>query len=105
MLRINIRKVVLCPKAPYTLELLFTSMTFLSRSFLRIVKYSSIHRFQLGFVEHLIATIGLICLTTLKVMQVCKYMSYAVDLKCCSEWAANESDFCTLLRGSWTLDK
>ena len=65
MIRQNIRKVVLCQRDPYIYEVLFITMTGLSNSFLRIVKHSSMHKLQLGFVNVFIVTIGCICNTTL----------------------------------------
>ena len=44
-------KVVLGQQAPYISKFLFISVTHLSRRFLRIIKHSSIHRLQLGFVN------------------------------------------------------
>ena len=45
-------------------------MTSLSQSSFRIFKSSSVHKFQLGFVNVLIALIGLSCFTTLKFMHL-----------------------------------
>ena len=91
-------KQVLCWQAPYISEFLFIIVTRLSRSFLRIVRRSSIHRLQLGFLNVFIAPIGFICFTTLNVMYLRKSLRDLVLLKCCSKWAANECNFCPFLR-------
>ena len=92
-------------QAPYIYEFLFISATHLSRIFLRVVKRSSIHRLQLGFVILFIDTIGLICFTTFNGMHLCSSVHYIVGLQFCLEWAANEPYFCPFLRRRWTSDK
>ena len=71
------------------------NVTFLLRSSLSIVKGSSIHRLKLGSENYFISPIELRCFTTLNAIQLQKYVHDIVCLKCCLEWAANESDFCT----------
>ena len=83
MPRKNGWKVVLCRKAPYISEDFFISVTCLSHRFLRIVKFSSIHRLKLGFVNDFIGPIGLSCFATLNIMHLCKSMRDVVYLKCC----------------------
>ena len=80
-------------------------MTHLSRSFLRIVKHSSIHRLQFDLVNVFIVTIGFICFTTLNVINLRRYLHGVVELKCCSKWSENESDFCPLLSRHRILEK
>ena len=45
---------------------------------------------QLGFINILIVTIGLISFNILNVMHLCKSVRDVVYLKCRSKWAANE---------------
>ena len=73
----------LCWQAQYIFNFLFVSVTFLSRSFLRIVKRSSIHGVKSGFEYDLIDPIVLECFTTFNFMTLCKYVHAVVDLKCC----------------------
>ena len=88
----NLWKQVLCRQAPYISEFLFMIVMRLPRSFLRILRRSSIHILQLGFVNVFIAPIGFRCFTTLNVMYLRKSVRDVVVLKFCSKWAANESD-------------
>ena len=103
--RKNIWKVVLCRKVSYISKLLFISATHLSRRFLRIFKFSSIHRLKLGFLNYFIAPIGLIWFTISNSINLRKSVSDVLYWKCCLEWAANESDFCPFLRRHWTSEK
>ena len=76
---------------------MFITVTHFSRSFFRIIKRSYIHRLQLGFVNVFIAPIGFICFNNLNVIHFRRSVR-AVELsKCCTKWAANESDFCPFL--------
>ena len=97
MLRQNQWKVVLFREAPYISEFLFITMTRLSHLYFRVVKRSSIHKLQLGFVNVYIAPIGFSCFTTLNIMYFCRSVCDVVELSCCSTWAANESGFCLFL--------
>ena len=97
MLRQNRWKVVLCWQAPYISELLFIIVTRLSRSFLRIVKRSSIYRLQFGLVNVFIVKIVFSWFATLNFIYLRRSVRDVVDLKCCSKCAANESDFCLFL--------
>ena len=83
MLSKNWWKQVLCRQAPYISEFLFMIVTRLSRIFLSIVRRSSIHRLQLGFVNAFIVPIGFGCFTTLNVMYLRKSVRDVVVLKCC----------------------
>ena len=85
------------PAGPIYLQVLIHYRDALSRSFLRIVRRSSIHRLQLGFVNVFIAPIGFSCFTNLNVMYLRKSVRGVLVLKCCSKWAANKSDFCPFL--------
>ena len=89
-------KGVLCRQAPFIFDFLFIIVTRFSHIFLRIVNRSSIHWLQFGFVDVFIVPIGCSCFTTLNVIYLHKSVRGVVELKCCSEWAANESDFCPL---------
>ena len=80
-------------------------VTRLSRSFLKIIRRSSIHRLQLGFVNVFIAPIEFNCFTTLNVMYLRKSVCGVVVLKCCSKWAANESNICPFLSRRRRSDK
>ena len=80
-------------------------MTHLSLRFFSIVKRSSIHKLHLGFVNFYIAPIGLIYLTTLSDMHLRRSVHDVVYLKCCSKWAANESDFFQFLKRRNRLEK
>ena len=101
----NLWKQVLCWQAPYISQFLFMIVTRLSRSFLRIIKCSSIHRLQLGFVNFFIAPIRFSCLTTLNVMYLRNSVRDVVVLMCCLKWAANESDFFPFLSRRRRLEK
>ena len=90
---------------PLYLQFFVHKCDFLSRSFFSIITHSSIHRFQLGFVNGIIATIRLICFTNLNAMHLYKYVHDMVYLKCCTKWASNEYNFCPLLRMWWTSEK
>ena len=105
MLSQNLWKVVLYRKAPYISKFLFISVTHLPRRFLRIVRRSSIHRLQLGFVTVFIAPIGLSSFTTLNVVHLRRSVREVADLKCCSKWAANDYYFCPFLRRCRRLEK
>ena len=105
LLRKNWWKFVLCQEAPEIFDPFFIKVTRLWRRFSRINKHSSINKLQLGFVNDFIAPIILRSFTTLKVIHLRKSMSDVVDLKCCSKWSANESDFCPFLRRVWPSDK
>ena len=98
MIRQNQRKVVLFQQVPYICELLFIILTRLSCRFFRIVKYSSIHRLQLGLVNVFIAKIGLNFFTNLNVMHLRRYVLNIIDSKWCLKRAANEFDFFLFLR-------
>ena len=78
----------LCHQAPYISKLFFISIMCLSW----ILKCSSVHRLQLGFVNVFIDTIRLSCFITLNVMNLHKSVRDVVYLKCCLKWAANKSD-------------
>ena len=80
-------------------------VTRLSCIFLRIVKRSSKHRFQLGFGNVLIAPIGFICFTYLNVIYLRRSVRDVVVLKVCPKWAENESNLCPLLSGRRRLEK
>ena len=72
---------------------MFIIATSLSRSFLRIVKHSSIHRLQFDFVNIFIGPISFSSFNTLDVIYLRRYVRDVVVLKCCTKWAENESDF------------
>ena len=57
---------------PYIYEVLFINEAFLSRTFLSIVKCSSIHNMKLGFMDIFIYPMGLRCIITSKVIQLRK---------------------------------
>ena len=69
-LRKNWRKVVLWWQTPYKYEIFFIIVTHLSRIFLRIVKSSSMHRLQLGFINYCIDKIVPIWFNTLNIMHL-----------------------------------
>ena len=71
----------------------------------RIVKRSCIHKLQLGFVNVFIAPIVFSCFSTLNVIHLRCSVRNVVLLKCCTKWAANESDFCPFLRRGCRLEK
>ena len=96
MLWQNQWKVVLCRQAPWISGFLSITLTCLPRSFLRIVKRSCIRRLQSGFVNVCIVPIGFICFTTLNGIYVRRSVR-DIELKCCLEWAENESYFCPFL--------
>ena len=93
MIRKNRWKVVLFWQALYINKLLFITVTRLSRSLLKTVKRSSIHRLQLGFIKVFFASVGFGYLTTLNVIYLRRFLHDVVALKCCLKWAANESGF------------
>ena len=62
-------------------EFLFIIVTRLSRSFLRIVKSSCIHRLQFAFVNIFVATIGFSCFITLNVIYLRRSVHDVVVLK------------------------
>ena len=98
-------KVVLWQQAPYISEFLFLIVTRLSRSFLRIVKPSSIHMLQFDLVNIFIVSIGFICFTTLNVTHLRRSVRDVVAIECSPKWAANESDFCLFLSSCRRSDK
>ena len=59
---------------------------------------TTIHKVQVGFVNVSIAPIGFRCFTNLNDIHLHRSVHDVVELKCCSKWAANESDFCPFLR-------
>ena len=105
VIRQNWWKVIFCWQASYISKFLFIIVTRLSRSFLRIVKRYSIHRLQFGFINTFIVPIRFICFTTLNVIFLRRSVRSIVELKYCSKWAANESDFCLLLSRSRSSEK
>ena len=76
---------------------MFITVTRFSCSIFRIVKRSCIHKLQLGFVNVFIAPIVFISFSTLNVIHLRSSVCDVVLLKCCTKWAANESDFCQFL--------
>ena len=97
VLRKNWWKVVLCQQDLYVSEFLLITVTHFSRWFFRMVKRSSVHRLQLGFVHVFIAPIGFIWFTALNVAYLRRSVRDVVALRFCSKRAANESNFCPLL--------
>ena len=93
VIRQNQCGIVLCQQAPEISKILLLIVTCLSRSFLRIVKFSSIHRLLLCVVNVYIASIRFSCFTTLNVIYLCRSLHDVVLLKCCSKWALNKSGF------------
>ena len=93
----KLMEVVFCWQAQYINNFLFMTVNNLFRSFLRIIIRSSVHRLQLGFVNVFDAPIVFRCFTTFNVIYLCISVREVVALKCCSKWAANESDFCLFL--------
>ena len=55
------------------------------------------YRLQLGFIDFSIAPIKFRCFTNLNEIYLRRSVSDVEVLKCCTKWAANESDFCPLL--------
>ena len=70
-----------------------------------ITKRSSIHKLQLIFVNAFVAPIALGCLTYLNIIHICMSVCDVIDLKCCSWWAANESNFFPVLGRRWISEK
>ena len=63
------------------------------------------HKLQLGFVIFSIAPIELIYFSTLNYMRLHRYVRDVLELKWCSKWAENKSDFCLFLRRRRRLEK
>ena len=76
---------------------MFITVTRFSHSIYRIVKRSCIHKLQSGFVHVFITPIRFSCFITLNVIHLHSSVCDLVLLKCCTNWAANESDFCPFL--------
>ena len=85
------------PVGPINIQFLVYNCYAFSTWILRILKRSSIHRLQLGFVIVFIAPIGFSCFNTLNDIHFRISVRDVVVLKCCLEWASNESDFCPFL--------
>ena len=71
----------------------------------RTVEGSYIHRLQVGFIIVFIVPVGFSYFTTLNVMYLRRSVHDIVALKCCSKWAANESEFFLFLIGRRRSEK
>ena len=73
----------LVPAGPTYLQVFFHERDTFITYILRVIKYSSIHRLQLVFMDALISPIGLICMSTLNITHINRSERDVVDLKCC----------------------